>query len=136
MLHDRTTVAQPETAVVLVGRADDRERLARRLRPPSAIAAASASGVRSSAWMPAIPSLRESDRARARARAADRPACSGQIADELLLGAALDAAAEVRQVAGEPQELELEREHERVERRHASGGAAARRARRGSASAP
>ena len=37
-------------------------------------------------------------------------------------GAALDAGPDMRQVAGEPEQLELEREHERVERGAAVGG--------------
>ena len=48
--------------------------------------------------------------------AADGAAGARREADELGL-AALDAARHVRQVAGDPEELQLEREHERVERR-------------------
>ena len=65
---------------------------------------------------PAQPVRRERDRAAA-AVGADRAAGGGGEADEPLFRPALDAAVEVRHVAGEPEQLQLEREHERVERR-------------------
>ena len=53
-----------------------------------------------------------------RARAADGAAGARRVADERRIGrATLGAAREMREIAGEPQELELERQAERVERR-------------------
>jgi hypothetical protein len=48
------------------------------------------------------------------ARCAHRAARSGVEGDDPLLGAALDAAPDVRQEPGEPEQLELEREDDRV----------------------
>ena len=70
-----------------------------------------------------------------RVHAADRAARARREADELRVRAALDAARQVRQVAGEPEQLQLERERERVERRARLRSAAPRRAGRGTARA-
>ena len=59
---------------------------------------------------------REEHRLVGRARRAHRPAGAREVADEPVHAAALDAALEMRDVAGEPQELELERERDRIER--------------------
>ena len=61
----------------------------------------------------------ERERLRLRgARTADRAAGARRVADERGIGgAALGAARQVRQVARDPQELQLEGERERVERR-------------------
>ena len=93
----------------------------RRARSPRPAAAASASGVESSRSIPASPSG-ESASAPGAVRAADGAAGPRQVADERRAGTALDAAREVRQVAGEPEQLELERERERIERRRGVAG--------------
>jgi len=49
-------------------------------------------------------------------RTADGAARARREADEILLRSALDARAHVRQIAREPQQLELERDPEQVER--------------------
>ena len=59
---------------------------------------------------------REKDRLIGRARSAHRAPGSRQIADELADLSALDAALQMRDVAGEPQQLELEGEREWIER--------------------
>ena len=69
-----------------------------------------------SASIPRKPVRREEDRLVGRAGRAHRSPGSGEVADEAVGPAALDAALEVRDVAGEPQQLELERERERIER--------------------
>ena len=61
--------------------------------------------------------LRQADRAGAGARAAHRSPARREIPDEIALGTALDTAPEVRQIAGEPQELQLEPERQRVDGR-------------------
>ena len=103
-------------------------RRARSLRPA---AAASASGVESSCSIPASPS-RESRNDAGRVLAAHRAARARREAEQVGR-AALDARRHVRQVAREPQQLQLEREPERVEHRDRRRPAS-RRAGRGTAS--
>ena len=131
----RTTSSQPERAQALSVRrrkppwysydaVTTRERVARRAlaRGPTSCAARAALG--------AAPRCRrsppgESGSAPFAARAADGAAGLRRVADERrVVRAALGAARQVRQVAREPEQLELERERERVER-------GARRARAG-----
>src|SRR5690606_12293397 len=57
---------------------------------------------------------RERERA-ARVRSADGPAGARREPDEVRLGSALDARTHVREVAGEPEELQLKGERERVD---------------------
>ena len=57
---------------------------------------------------------RDRDGARLGASTADRAACAREVARERRAGAAFGAALRVRLVAGEPEELELEGECERV----------------------
>ena len=108
--------AQPEAAVELVRRGDHRERVPRARSPGRP--RASASGLRRE---------RRRSRASRRARAKTRPSgahdaqtappARGEIADERRRSPPHSAQlAQVRQVAGEPEQLELERERERVER--------------------
>ena len=110
---------QPEPAVLLVRRRDHGQRVAAR-----AIGERRADRVgerrREQRSIAASPSA-ERRSAPARMVGADRAAGAGREADELGVRAALDAARQVRQVAGEPQQLQLEREPERVERRPAAG---------------
>src|SRR5262245_60829946 len=104
--------SQAKAAVVLVRRRDHAERFAccarrdRRVRQRGREQALDAQDAFS----------RQRQRARA-AALADRAAGRGRVADERPLGPALGTARQVRQVAGEPEQLQLEREHERVERR-------------------
>ena len=90
--------------------------VSRSARSPSPRPCASASGLQMSASIPRKPVGREEDRLVGRARRAHRAAGTGEVADEPVRSAALDAALEVRDVAGEPQQLELERERDRIER--------------------
>src|SRR4029077_18854139 len=63
------------------------------------------------------PCWRECERAGV-AAPAHRAPCCGRVTDERLgLGATVCAARQMRQVAGEPEQLKLKRERERVERR-------------------
>ena len=88
----------------------------RSARSPSPSPCASASGLQKSACIPRKPSGEQEHRLVGRARRAHGASRARQVADEAVRSAALDAALEMRDVAGEPQELELERERERVER--------------------
>ena len=108
---------QPEAAVVLVRRGDDGERFARGALGRGRASPRLGERAREQRLDPDDPCRRER-RARRRAAAADRAARLRRVADERhVVGAALGAARQVRQVAGEPEQLELERERERVERR-------------------
>src|SRR5919204_733767 len=66
---------------------------------------------------------RELDRLVRGTRRADRATRAREVADERFRRAAFDAGIEVREVAGEPEELELKAERERVERRTAAQAA-------------
>ena len=104
-------------------------RTSRAPRSVSPAAVASASGRPQERLHPVEPVGRERQRARA-AGLADRAARPRRVADERPLRAALGTAADVRQVAGQPEQLELEREPERVElRREAATGASSSRSR-------
>src|SRR5437763_40144 len=99
---------QAKAAVLLVRRGDDAERLA-----PGAVAEPGAAGVRERRRQqeldPGEPFRRERERA-LRMGAADGASRAGREADELAHCAALDTRRHVRQVAGEPEELQLKRE--------------------------
>ena len=62
------------------------------------------------------PLRREEDGLVGRTRRADGAAGARQVADQGLSAAALDAALDVRDVAGEPEQLQLKGERQRVER--------------------
>ncbi len=64
---------------------------------------------------------RERDPTRVASRAGPSPG-RGEEAHERILRPAFDARVEMRRVAGHPEELELEREHDRDRARHASPG--------------
>ena len=116
-LHARER-PQPEAAVVLVRAVTTRERVARRaLGQPERRGVGERAREQRLDPGDALGAERERLRLR-RAGAADRAARARRVADERrVVGAAFGAARQVRQVAGEPEQLELEREPERVERR-------------------
>ena len=100
--------------MVLVRRGHDGERVA--LRPVAEPrAAAAAIGEWSSTRMPCTPFGRERDPARV-ARGAGTTAGRREERDERLRRAALDARLEMGHVPGHPQQLQLEREHDGIER--------------------
>ena len=74
----------------------------------------------------AEPVRRQVDGLGRRASGADRPSRARQIADEAFGRSALDAGLEMRQIAGEPEELELESERQRIEGRAAAQAGRAR----------
>ena len=109
----------------------------RRARSPRPAAAASAIGRREEALDPGEPVGREREGPRGVTPADGAPGARGE-AGEALSSTALDARRDVREVAREPEELELEREAERVELGPAwdRRAPARRRGGRGSAPAP
>ena len=92
-------------------------RTSRSARSPSPSPCASASGLQSRDTEAAKAFRGEHHRLGRSTRGADGASRSRQVADERVRAAALDAALEMRDVAGEPEQLELERERERVEGR-------------------
>ena len=105
--------AQPEAAVELVARGDHRERL-----PPGALPERGCIGERrAQERLDPGEGVRRKPHRAVRAAGADRPAGARRVADEALDRAALGAAGHVRKVAREPEQLELERERERIDRR-------------------
>src|SRR5438067_914860 len=114
--------SQPEVAEVLVGGGDDCERVA-----GGALGEADLGGLRQRAGkqcLDASDSCRRQGESAVRAGAADRAARLRGVADERLgVGAAVRAARQMREVAGQPEELQLEGQGEWVEGRasHARG---------------
>src|SRR5207237_9014284 len=104
--------AQSETAVVLVRRGDHAQRLARRALGDLGLGERRAE----QALDPADALGREGQRVGA-APLADCTARTGRVADERAVRPALGAARQMGQVSREPEELQLEREDERVESR-------------------
>ena len=84
-------------------------------RSPRPAVGAAAIGEWSSTRMPCTPSGESGIPPGSQAAQAPPPA-AGRKRDERVVRAALDARLEVRHVAGDPQQLQLEREHDRVER--------------------
>src|SRR5215831_4445177 len=109
----RAQRAEAEAAVVLVGRRDDAEGLAGSAFRQSRVAGLSERSLEQT-FDSEQPLARQRQRS-VGAGLADRTARARGVAGEARLGTALGAARHVRQVAGEPEQLQLEGEDERIE---------------------